>query len=203
MTQGARNYKGCRSRNIRFCTLVFALCLLVSGCAQTQPAPAVGLPPGPCLISGVPFFAQEPFHCGPASMAGVLGYFGQNIAPEQIASELNLKPGTGTPTVELAPYFRDRGFDARMMEGSPQLLGLACQQKIPLVLMLDLGIGRVKRPHFAVFIGMDENGVILNSGADKALLVPWRRFLSQWERAGNFTLWAKPKSYDGSQGEKP
>jgi predicted double-glycine peptidase len=136
-------------------------------------------------------------------MAGVFGYFGLDIAPEQIARELALKPQTGTPTVELAPYFREKGFDARMLDGSPDILAQACQKGVPLIVMLDLGMGRVKRPHFAVFIGMDENGVILNSGADKALPVPWKRFLSQWERAGRFTLWAEPTGRENGGEEKP
>ncbi len=204
MLSAQRHPKGRRFGYFRLCALAVALCLSSLGCAQKNlPSTSVDLPIGSCLIPGVPFFAQDPFHCGPASMAGVLGYFGLYIAPEQIARDLNLRPKTGTPTVELAPYFRDRGFDARMMEGSPKLLALACQHKVPLVLMLDLGIGRIKRPHFAVFIGMDDKGVILNSGADKALSVSWQRFLSQWERAGHFTLWAEPLPGQNSPEQKP
>jgi hypothetical protein len=57
------------------------LCFCVKG-------PAVKGPETLRLIQNVPFYPQEAFQCGPASLAGVLNYWGLPVSPEVIAVKL-------------------------------------------------------------------------------------------------------------------
>ena len=78
-------------RNARFLVGVFVLCL--GACAnppQTRlvlSSPPVSLPRH-AELSEVPFFAQEAFQCGPASLAMTLNAAGIAVTPETLKPEL-------------------------------------------------------------------------------------------------------------------
>src|ERR1019366_6117883 len=94
-------------RNARFLVGVFILCL--GACAnppQTRlvlSSPPVSLPRH-AELTEVPFFAQEAFQCGPASLSMSLNGAGFAVTPETPKPNLYFPAGPASPRVKsLAP----------------------------------------------------------------------------------------------------
>ena len=69
-----------------------ALVISVAGCAWTPPqtaalrqAPPADLPER-VELNAVPFIAQTPLHCGPASLAMVLRHIGRDVSAEHVTA---------------------------------------------------------------------------------------------------------------------
>ena len=144
--------------------LAAAVLVLSLSCAPTA---ADAPPPGRARIQGVPFFPQEDFQCGPASLAGVLAFHGLDATPEALAAEVFRPDIRGALGLDMALAARKRGLSARFYEGSATDLARGLNQGLPLVLLLDLGLGPVHRLHFVVATGFGPEGVILNSDQDQ------------------------------------
>ncbi len=165
--------------------LAAAVLILAPACAR----PAEQTPPGRAQAEGVPFFPQEDFQCGPASLAGVLNFHGVQATPQELAAEVFRPDQRGTLGLDMALAARNRGLTARFYEGSAADLAQGLSRGLPLILLLDLGLGPVQRLHFVVATGYGPEGVTLNSGRDQGLLMAWPRFMDQWNRTGRWTLW--------------
>ena len=166
--------------------LSWAIALLLAACASLPPG---FVPPaGGGQVEGVPFHAQEDHQCGPASLAGVLGFLGDPATPEEIAAAV-FRPGLrGSVSLDLALYPRSRGLASRFFRGAPADLLAAVDAGRPLVLMLDQGLGPIHSFHFVVLTGYRPEGVVLNSGRSRGLLAPWASFLASWAGADNWAL---------------
>ncbi|NIW44576.1 MAG: hypothetical protein GWN30_07355, partial [Gammaproteobacteria bacterium] len=58
----------------------------------------------------VPFFPQLDYQCGPASLAGVLNYYGDHVGPDEIAEAIYRENIRGTVSLDMVLYVRKRGF---------------------------------------------------------------------------------------------
>lgn len=144
-------------------------------------------------ISGVPFHSQGVGQCGPASLAGVLNFHGYPVTPEEIAADVLRPDLRGSLTLDLALWPRSRGFTTRWYAGSARDILDKTDQGLPLVVMLDQGIGPVSANHFVTLVGHAPDAVILNDSArGPGVHMDWPRFLSQWRRAGFWTLLVEP-----------
>ena len=148
------------------------------------------------LIRNVPFYAQEKYQCGPASLAGILSYYGENVSPKQIAGEIFREEVRGTLSVDLALFARDRGLDAVWYEGNPEDLREKIDRTQPLIAMVDLGLGTVRRPHYLVVVGYSPEGIIANTGTRQHHNISWNRFLKQWHRTQMWTLHIHPRVHE-------
>lgn len=146
-------------------------------------------------IKGVPFFPQEENYCGPASMAGVLGYWGDNISQEEAARDIFIPALKGTVTVDMVNYPRKRGFHASAYKGSLENLKEEVDKGHPLILYIHMGIPLVPRRHYMVAVGYDETkkAVIAYSGREKDILIPYEELLKSWRRTGYWALLIIPK----------
>jgi ABC-type bacteriocin/lantibiotic exporter with double-glycine peptidase domain len=146
------------------------------------------------LIEGVPFFAQTAYDCGPASMAGVLNYYGRSVTPEQIEEAIGREDLRGTVTLDLILYPRNRGFTSEWIEDMPvSELTASIDRGEPLILMVDYGIANVNRNHFLVAVGYTPEAIIVNSGKTEQKKTPWSEFLYRWDRADRWALRILPK----------
>lgn len=148
-------------------------------------------------IGEVPFFPQSRYQCGPASLAGVLKFYGDEIHPEEIADVIYRGDIRGTVSLDLALYPRQRGFASRWYNGSAEDLKRNVDRGAPLVVMVDRGLSRIRAHHFMVVTGYDSEGVIVNSGKSRGKVVPWGLFLRQWQRTQNWTLLITPEKVPG------
>jgi hypothetical protein len=172
--------------------VVLLLALALAGCAGSVPA-AFSPPAGAARLGDVPFFPQLDYQCGPASLAGVLNYYGKRITPDEVARAIFREKIRGTVTLDMVLYARDQGLSARWFSATVGDLIEAVDERIPLIVMVDYGFSVVSQNHYMVVVGYDPKGIVANSGTSRETLIPWKDFLPTWERAKRWTLRIEPK----------
>lgn len=174
-------------------TLFILYVCLLSGCSTGAKELAIARPSQAVLIKDVPFFPQLDYQCGPASLAGVLNYYGDTVTPDEIAEAIYRQKIRGTVSLDMVLYARQRGFDSKWYEGNTDDIVRAVDSGSPLVVMIDLGFSLARAYHYMVITGYSSQGVIANTGTTSQKLISWERFMSQWERTNNWTLLVTPK----------
>jgi ABC-type bacteriocin/lantibiotic exporter with double-glycine peptidase domain len=144
------------------------------------------------LIEGVPFYAQEAHQCGPASLAGVLNFWGAGVTPEEIAKDIYSPTAGGTLDMDLVLYARKRGYHTRQFSGSVDDLKAGVDAGRPVVVFVDLGRSIYRRGHFMVVVGYTGEGLIVNSGRKERKHLPLDTFMKSWEKTGFWTLLVRP-----------
>jgi ABC-type bacteriocin/lantibiotic exporter with double-glycine peptidase domain len=174
---------------------------LVVGCASREPArlsEASGNPDAHVvLIPDVPFFPQEDYYCGPASLASVLRFYGAALDQDTVAEQIYLPRLRGTLTLDMLAYPSRIGFKARSYRGSLDDLKRRLRASQPLILFLDLGSRLFPRYHYLVAIGFDERdqSVVAHSGALAHTRIPYRDLLAAWTKTDYWTLLIEPPSH--------
>lgn len=143
------------------------------------------------IINRVPFYPQEDYQCGPSSLAGVMNYYGINVSPEEIASEIYSKSARGTLNLEILFYAEKKGLKAERYSGNIDDLRDKIKAGHPLIVLVDYGYGPIQANHFMVIVGYNESGVFANSGREEKKFISFKDFLKIWDRTGNWTLHIK------------
>lgn len=134
------------------------------------------------------------FQCGPTTLAAVLAYHG-TVVPEGTISGVIYSPtARGVLLTDLAWYARSRGFNTHLATGTAEDLQAAIAGGRPPIVLLDLGLGAIRQPHFTAVIGWDERTVRCQGRRATGLSVAKKKFLRQWQRAGNQYLLVTPAS---------
>jgi predicted double-glycine peptidase len=145
------------------------------------------------IIQNVPFYPQEAYQCGPASLAGVLNHWNVSVSPEEIASEIYSKSAKGTLNIDMALYVEKRGLKARQYRGSFEDIKTKIDSGYPLIVLVDEGFLVYQKNHFMVVIGYGGDGILANSGREQCKFIPVKDFLRAWERTKSWTLLITPK----------
>ncbi|NCO84454.1 MAG: hypothetical protein COZ31_07025 [Nitrospirae bacterium CG_4_10_14_3_um_filter_44_29] len=145
------------------------------------------------VISNVPFYAQEAYQCGPASLAGVMNYWKIDVKPDDIAKEIYSKSAKGTLNIDMIIYPQKKGLTAEQYSGGMKDLKKNIDSGYPLIVLVDYGFWAFQANHFMVVVGYNEGGVIVNSGKDKGKFIPEEDFIKTWERTKFWTLLIKRK----------
>jgi tetratricopeptide (TPR) repeat protein len=183
--------------NARWLVGVFLLCL---GACATPPQTRMmlGSPP-PSLprhaeLTDVPYFAQDAYQCGPASLAMTLNAAGVAVTPETLKPELYLPDRHGSLQVEMLAAARRNGAVAYQLapELSDVLREIAAGN--PVVVLQNLALSWYPDWHYAVVIGYNINQaqIILHSGPEKRQVLPMRTFEYTWARSGYWAMVALP-----------
>lgn len=159
------------------------------GCATVPPPSGT---PG-VRIEGVPFFPQDEYQCGPASLAAVMNYWGIAVAPPEISREIFSRTARGTLTIDMVLFAEKKGLTARQYRGNWDDLKKKVADGHPLIVLVDGGFSLYQANHYVVVTGFDDGTVIVNSGDADRGRVETGVFLRQWERAGFWTLWLSPE----------
>ncbi len=174
-----------------FLTIAFARCAGRPGAKSGNLIATIGSG----KIDNVPFYPQLAYQCGPASIAGVLNFYDDNVSPNEVAEAIFRKDIRGTVTLDMLLYARQKGFSATWYSGSADDIRRSVEEGVPLIVMVDLlGLARLSRNHYMVVVGYSPEGIIANSGKAREKSISWRRFLTQWNRTGRWTLRIEPKS---------
>jgi ABC-type bacteriocin/lantibiotic exporter with double-glycine peptidase domain len=182
-----------------------AICLfLVSGCATIEsqvPQAQSGLPPNVLYVEQVPFYPQTQYQCGPASLAAVLNYWGQDSTPDVIAQAIYRPQMKGTLSLDLWQYAKSQNVRAAIRKGSWEFLELQINRKRPVIAFLNLGFQQAPIGHFVVVVGLDpdDKSVITYSGVTKNQRMPYDRFKAAWEKTKFWSLLIESK--EGHQDE--
>ena len=145
------------------------------------------------IIENIPFYPQESYQCGQASLASVLNYWGVNVTPDDIAKEIFSESARGTLNIDMVLYTQRMGLDATQYRGSIEDLKKNIESGYPLIVLVDYGFSLYQVNHFMVVVGYNENGVIVNSGRDKGKFISEKDFIKAWERTKLWTLLVRPK----------
>lgn len=172
-----------------FLFLLLALPWLTS-CAATS---SIKGPEAFRIIQNVPSYPQEAYQCGPASLAGVLNYWGLPVSPEAIATEIYSPSAKGTLNVDLVYYAQEKGFKAISYSGSVEDIRKKIDSGFPLIVFVDYGFWVYQQNHFMVIIGYSEQGILVNSGKHQRQFIPYNSLLKTWGRTKFWTLLIAPK----------
>lgn len=184
-------------RDARLIVGVFILCL--GACANTPQtrslldSSASNLPRHTELTK-VPFFSQETFQCGPASLAMSLNAAGIAVTPETLKPELYLPDRHGSLQVEMLAATRRHGATAYQL--APELNDMLREINAgtPVVVLQNLAFGWYPVWHYAVAIGydLDRAEIILRSGPEQRQILPMTTFEYTWARSGYWSMVALP-----------
>lgn len=161
----------------------------VVGCARL-PAPPWPASAPTLELTETPFFPQRDLHCGPASLAMVLGASGVEITPDALAGRLFVPKRGGTLQIELlaAPRAHDRL--GLRLDGTLDAILDQLANGRPVLVLQNLLLERWPRWHYAVIVGYEpaRDRLILRSGSNARLQVSRARFLATWLRAGRWAM---------------
>lgn len=149
---------------------------------------------GTVLLSGIPFYRQDDFQCGPAALATVVNYWrartglGNPVTPESIAQEIYSPTAKGVLGIDLEIYGKRHGFSASQHAGNLSDLKKSIDQGIPPIIMVDYGLLSIQLNHFLVITGYTANGVLANTGREENQLIGERRLESIWKKTGYWML---------------
>ncbi len=166
-------------------SLILCLISLFLSCSTTENLQSSQLS---TIIKNVPFYPQEDYQCGPASLAGVMNYWGIQVTPQDIREEVFSQTARGTLNIDLLLYAQGKGLVAKQYAGSLDDLKANINKGIPLIILVDYGFSLFQRNHFMVVVGYSNKGVIANSGKFKELFISEDDFLKKWGKTDYWTL---------------
>lgn len=171
---------------------------LLAGCATPQLArlqrePLADLPPA-AELRQVPFFPQDAYQCGPASLAMVANFAGLSLTPEELKPQVYLPDRQGSLQIEMLATARRQGLMALVLP--PQLSELLKQVAAgqPVLVLQNLSLPVVPLWHYAVVIGYDlpSQTVLLHSGLNPRMAMSLATFERTWARGGHWAMLAVP-----------
>lgn len=171
---------------------------LLAGCASTPewPVPGTDQPstPDQVILEDVPFYPQERYQCGPASLAMMLNSQGLRTDPE-ILKELVYIPGRGgSLQVEMVAAARAHGMLVYPLEKELESLLSEVASGNPVLVMQNLRFGWWPQWHFAVVIGYNagERDLILHTDTRKREAIDLEVFSNTWRRADKWAVTILP-----------
>ena len=162
--------------------------LLLSSCVTAQQIPQTH---DMHVISDVPFFPQEDYECGPASLASILTYWNIHAEPEEIGRKIFSTSARGTLTIDMMLYAQKKGLHVQQFKGSIDALRNYVDSGYPLIVLVDYGISLFQMNHFMVVTGYSNRGVIVHSGQFQNKLLLEKDFLAAWKKTDYWTLLIK------------
>lgn len=136
-----------------------------------------------------PFFPQEKYQCGPASLAMLLGSSGIAVHPDEISPITYIPEKQGSLQMEMISACRKYGRIPYQI--NPDLTDLISQIRSgrPVLVLQNQGFKFFPVYHYAVVIGvLPDNKIVLRSGGKKRLEMNIAQFYLTWERGGSWGL---------------
>jgi tetratricopeptide (TPR) repeat protein len=141
----------------------------------------------------VPFYPQEKYQCGPASLAMALGWSGLRIAPDDLTPQVFTPALKGSLQPAMVAAARRHGRVAYEIAGANALLKEIAAGH-PVIVLQNLGLSWIPLWHYAVVIGYDLGAevVILHSGVTNQKITALRTFDNTWARGKYWGLVVVP-----------
>lgn len=180
----------------RACKFASSLCLLLAlaACSSTpmthallESSPSI---PSYAELEGTPFFPQEKYQCGPAALATVLHFQDKQTLPNQLISKVYIPEKQGSVPIEMVAAARSYERLVYPLDANLESLVTEVSSGHPVLVMQNLGFNWQPQWHYAVVIGYDlkEQIVVLRSGTEKRLKLPFKTFERTWRRANYWAL---------------
>ena len=179
---------------IRRAAALAALCWLGACAAPFDPETSITADvPTRAAVPNVPLIAQEAFYCGPAALAMVMQWAGQDVTQDQIAALSFTEGAGGTYTADMIGSARRTGQLAVEIHTLDQLLGEIAAGH-PVIVFQNLGVAIAPVWHYGVVTGYDVQAdtVMLNSGQEAQMVLPFGIFDRSWTRGDRWALVVLP-----------
>ncbi|MFQ5581807.1 MAG: PA2778 family cysteine peptidase [Mariprofundaceae bacterium] len=182
----------------RFTTGALFFVLLLGGCATPQTRVLLQNKPQAIAssseISGVPFFPQSKYQCGPATLAMTLNWAGVKVTPDLLVPEVFIPAKKGSLQVEMMVTARRHGTVAYVLE--PELTDILTEISAghPVIVFQNLGLSWYPVWHYAVAVGYDLNSqyILLHTGTDQRRKISFKTFEHTWARGGYWAMLTMP-----------
>jgi hypothetical protein len=144
-------------------------------------------------LADVPFFPQERYQCGPASLAMMLAWSDVAETPDSLTRAVYTPEREGSLPSDIVSAARRHGRVAIPVNRLDVLLK-EIEAGHPVLVMQNLGLSWLPQWHFAVAIGYDleSSHLILRSGTESRVTTPLDAFERTWERAENWAIVVLP-----------
>ena len=141
------------------------------------------------MLDDTPYFQQQEFHCGPASLAMLLGASGVDTQPDDLTPRIYLPGRRGSLQLELVAAARQFGRIAYVIDPDITALIAELQAQRPVLVLQNLGLNLLPLYHYAVVIGVAPPAeIVLRSGPNKELAMSLESFLRTWRRSGSWGI---------------
>jgi hypothetical protein len=160
-----------------------------SGCAKSRPPQPFEVPIESRLILQVPFFSAEAGAGAAGALAEVMTYNGRPVTAERIILALGEKPPSPHALVVWA---RNEGLRALYCRADPPRLVESVREGRPLVVRLGAAAPPLAAGDYAVVVGYNPEGVVVNSRSINQQIIAWSAFLSGWLKSDNLAIEITP-----------
>lgn len=149
------------------------------------------------MLTGVPVRSFGYKSCGAGSLSAVLGYYGEPVTLEELDTVLPKGRNQGVVTLDLVLEARRRGYEARMVEGTPELVTRELLEGRPVILMLEVFDSLGKRRdlfHYIVVEGVEPSkGVVrVQLGDGRSRWTTFERLDHAWRATKRTALLIAP-----------
>lgn len=147
-------------------------------------------------LNAVPFYPQEQYQCGPASLAMALGWSGLQITPDALTPQVFTPSLKGSLQPDMVTGARRQGRVAYEISGATALLQEVAGGH-PVIVLQNLGLSWIPVWHYAVVIGYDlgREVIILHSGTTNRKITALRTFESTWSRSKYWGMLVLPPDH--------
>lgn len=169
------------------------LMLLLAGCVTPQTQRVLADPASlrtSVELAAVPFFPQDEFQCGPASLAMALGWTGVAVAPEALTPQVYLSARRGSLQAEMVAAARRYGRVGYVLRPLLEDLLHEVAAGNPVIVLQNLAFNWFPVWHYAVVIGYDlgRREIILRSGRQERLVLALDVFERTWRRGDHWAF---------------
>lgn len=194
----------------RLCGLAVSAVLL-TGCISNklhqQWQPYLEQQPSIAELGSVPFYPQRAYQCGPAALATLMSWAGENVHPDALTEQLFIAGRKGSLQVEMLAATRRHGLVPYEHPAGLRDLFAQLEAGVPVVVLQNLGLGWAPAWHYAVVVGFDAHTqeFLLRSGSERLRRTDSREFARTWQYShqwmmtlhppGNIPVGAEPSSY--------
>lgn len=182
-------------KNVRLAGVL--LCgLLLGGCAAQPQLSASTLAqlPTQSYVTGVPFYSQRDYQCGPAALAMALGASGKKVSVDQLIPQVFLPGREGSVQPEMLATVRRHQRISYPLTGGFDALLTEVDAGHPVVVLQNLALPIMPMWHYAVVIGYDQQRkqLLLHSGEQSRQVTEMSRFDATWARSDRWAMVALP-----------
>ncbi len=176
----------------RITILLAAVLTLFMSCSVLKLTPMPLLPenvPTSYELDTVPFYPQDAYQCGPATLAMALTWSGLAVTPDELNNQVYSPSLKGSLQLAMVGATRRHGKIAYEIN-DPDSIFPEIAAGHPVIILQNLGLSWLPVWHYAVVIGYDlnEEDVILRSGTTRRKLMSYYLFEKTWARSNYWGL---------------
>jgi len=163
----------------------------ITSCAQKESVPEFAENEYDLVVvENVPFVKQKDKFCGPAAMASVMQFYGQNINQDEIAQEIYIPELNGALISDMENFAGENGYSTQTTNGDIESLKSLIDNKQPVILLVDKGKWKVSVPHYYIAYGYNDEKrtILLHTGFESAQEISFDKLDDEWEKMNKLML---------------